>query len=135
MNTIPSTTYHTLADLPFVTEGSRRQRRKNWVVAKTDSYAIACARGHMYAAQFAKYLKDNPDNVGMSTLNKIIEDMDFSDEEMTKGYMVGFFAHIERLIHFSTHHLDPIADANEVIAECSKVEADRAAEAFMGGVQ
>lgn len=71
----------------------------------------------------------------MPTLNRIIEDMDFADKEATKGYMIGFFSYIERLIHFSTNYLDPIADANEVLSEYAKAEADSAAVVFMGRIQ
>jgi len=109
--------YRTLSDLPFVAKSSRRQRRKNWVVKNTNDDALACARGQMFGAQFALYLTDNPTKVGMPSLNRIIADMNLSDDAENMGYAIGFCSYLERLIHFAASQFDTIADANELIAE------------------
>ena len=69
-----------------------------WDVPATDDYSEACRSGHEFAANFAQYLKDNPDEVGGNYLGTIIEKMHLSDDSCTNGYRVGFFCYLEELI-------------------------------------
>ena len=89
-----------LTTLPFVTRGEDR-RPNYWAVAPCDenfqAQIDAETSGHLYADQYARWLRAHPDIVGMGTLGWIAGDIDFNDSQRT-GYWIGFFSRIEHLI-------------------------------------
>ncbi|MFZ6673955.1 hypothetical protein [Undibacterium sp. Xuan67W] len=104
--------------LPFVLRLKRSDKKlhNKWHVIPTDDYGLACANGTEYAAHFAQYLKDNPCMVGSNLLGNIVADIDFSDTTATKGYWVGLFSHLERLIYAAARDTDVFANVDEVHA-------------------
>lgn len=105
------------ADLPFVHHPKRGiQAASNWHVPPTDDYAQACTLGREYAGHFIQYLKNNPSWVGANGLGRIAADMDFRDDTGAKGYWVGFFSQLERLIHAEARRIDVFADVDYVNA-------------------
>ena len=100
-----------LTDLPFVVDVKIAPRKKKlsfWHVAPTDSYNRAHDVGRQYAADFAQYLKQNPNSVGFGMLGCIIDDMvKIGDDSDMKGYAAGFLAFVEQLLFAaanSTNH-------------------------------
>jgi hypothetical protein len=103
--------------LPFVYRPKRGYKNAtNWCVEPTDDYLGACRIGSDYAGHFIQFLKDNPDRAGSNVLGIIVKDINFADESMAKGYWVGFFAHLERLILASAEQMDVFGYLNEVHA-------------------
>ena len=110
------------ANLPFVHQSARDLTSINhWHVAPTNDYAEACAVGREYAAHFAQFMKDSPQWVGSNVLGRIVADMDFSDDTCAAGYHVGFFAHLESLIHGRAASIDVFADVADVNAENARL--------------
>ncbi len=70
-----------------------------WHVHTIHDYEQARAIGREYAAHFAQYLKDNPEVVGQNLLGRIASDINFHDASAKRGYWIGFFSYLERLIH------------------------------------
>lgn len=101
--------------------------RRYWHVPPTDDYRLACRIGSEYAAHLVQYLKDNPEHVGIDILGDIVRDIDFGDEGRRKGYWVGFFSHLERILYAQAEHSDPFADLDRFLAEDQ--ESERQAEA------
>lgn len=124
----PEPAYTPTSELPFVFKGTRKQVRNNWHVPPTDDYALACDIGREYAAHFAQWLKDNPGMVGSNALGRIAAEIDFSDNSNAKGYWIGFFAHLERLIHATAQRIDVFSDIDSIGAHYSEIAAKRAAE-------
>jgi len=89
-----------LTTLPFVTRGEDR-RPNYWAVAPVEEHFRAQidaeTYGHLYADQYARWLRAHPDLVGMGTLGWIAGDIDFEDSQRT-GYWIGFFSRIEHFI-------------------------------------
>ena len=111
-------------DLPFVYRPKRGHKgASNWHVPPTDDYVAACKVGREYAAHFAQFLRDNPELAGGFALGWIAADIDFEDESGAKGYWVGFFSHLERLIAATAARIDPFADADAVSAYYADVAA------------
>jgi hypothetical protein len=111
-----------LADLPFVADDTNPPKRRYWKTPPTDDYRHACTVGYEYAACFVQCLKHNPHWVSAGILGWIAKDIDFSDESASKGYWVGFFSYLERLIHAMAMHIDVCADlemVNAHYAECA----------------
>ncbi len=116
----------TFDSLPFVYRPeveTEDDRRCDWTVPPIDDYGAACERGRIYAAHLAQYLKENPRCVGSNVLNGIVSDMDFSDKSAAKGYWVGFFAHLERLIYGQAKQIDVFADVEWINAHYAKLNA------------
>ncbi|ECY9625004.1 hypothetical protein AVH85_10525 [Salmonella enterica subsp. enterica serovar Cerro] len=119
-----------LSALPFVYRPKRGfKNASNWRVPPTDDYGLACKIGREYAAHFVQYLKDNPCWVGSNTLGHIVAAIDFKDETGAKGYWVGFFSHLERLIHAQAQRMDVFADVDRINAYYAEIAAKRALEA------
>jgi len=98
-------------ELPFILKSrGGLVKFNNWDVPPTDNYGLACNVGREYAAHFVQYLKDNPSVVGSNLLGRIAADIDFKDKTAAKGYWVGFFAHLECLIHAQSKNIDVFAD-------------------------
>lgn len=96
-----------LSILPFVLSRGSRLVSK-WSVPPTHDYVHACDQGREYAAHLVQYIKtERPSN----TLALIASDIDFTDEA-TKGYWVGFFEYLERLIYAQAQRMDVFADLN-----------------------
>ncbi|MBL1264527.1 hypothetical protein [Candidatus Methylomicrobium oryzae] len=111
-----------LSELPFVYRPKRGAKNaSNWCVTPIDDYGLACEIGREYAAHFAQYMKDNPCLVGSNVLGYIIEDIDFKDNSDAKGYWVGFFSHLERLIYAQAQRMDVFADVDRVNASYAEV--------------
>lgn len=118
--------------LPFIyrpAKESIEDKRSDWTIPPTDDYGAACEKGRDYAAHLAQYLKDNPQWVGSNKLNGIVSDMDFSDKSAAKGYWVGFFAEIERMIYSHAKRTDVFADVARINAHYARLDAARGAEA------
>lgn len=119
-----------LSALPFVYRPKRGfKNASNWRVPPTDDYGLACKIGREYAAHFVQYLKDNPCWVGSNTLGHIVAGIDFKDETGAKGYWVGFFSHLERLIHAQAQRMDVFADVDRINAYYAEIADKRALEA------
>jgi hypothetical protein len=119
-----------LSALPFVYRPKRGfKNASNWRVPPTDDYGLACEIGQEYAAHFVQYMKDNPYWVGSNTLGAIVSAIDFKDESGAKGYWVGFFSHLERLIYATAQRIDVFADVDKINAYYAEIAAKRALEA------
>lgn len=122
-----------LTALPFVADiqvTPHQTRRSFWHVPHidvphVDNYGAACEIGRNYAAHFAQYIKDNPGWVGGNLLGHIASDIDFSDKSGAAGYWVGFFSHLEHLIHEGTRDMDVFADADRINAQYAEIIARR----------
>ncbi|WP_341674960.1 hypothetical protein [Niveibacterium sp. SC-1] len=124
----------TVGALPFVRIPRRvREQSCYWRVPPTDDYGLACDIGRECAAHYVQYLKDNPRAAGMNTLGRIAADIDFRDEGGAKGYWVGFFSHLERLICAQANRMDVFEDLARVNAVVAEIAARRANEARMHG--
>ena len=89
--------------LPFI-KGTG-MKRNNWAIQSTDDYGFACRKGQEYAAHLVQYMQDNPSWVGSNLISSIVKDMDFNDETTTKGYYVGFFSYLEKILwNFTNVH-------------------------------
>lgn len=97
--------------------------RDFWQVPPTDDYVRACEVGREYAAHFVQYMKDNPGAAGENTLGHIAAAIDFSDGSRAKGYWVGFFSHLERLIYEQTQKADVFAESDRISARCEVLAA------------
>jgi len=115
-----------LSALPFMHQP--RRGRCAWRVPGTDDYASACQRGGEFAAHFAQYLRDNPGVAGSNVLGLIASGIDFADDSGAKGYWVGFFAYLERLIHGQAQRMDVFADVAQINADAACVLALAAME-------
>ncbi len=119
----------TFTALPFVRYCKNKPKKNtNWHVPPTDDYTLACQTGVEYGAHFAQFLKDNPFWVGSNVLGEIVADIDFKDESKAKGYWVGFFSQLERLIYIGAQHQDVFDAVDEVNAHSARQikEAQRA---------
>ena len=74
---------------------------------------------------FLQYLKDNPDSVGSNLLGHIAKHIDFTDTSVAKGCWVGFFTHLERVLHHGASSSDVFADVDEVKAHYARLVAAR----------
>ncbi len=116
--------------LPFVFRPKRGSKgASDWCVTPTDDYGLACEIGREYAAHFVQFMKDNPSWVESNKLGIIASDIDFTDESGAKGYWVGFFSYLERLIYAQAKHIDVFADVDLVNARYAKIKAARELEA------
>lgn len=117
--------------LPFIhrpdTE-TPEDKRSDWTVPPTDDYGAACEKGRDYAAHLAQYLKENPQWVGSNKLNGIVGDMNFLDETAGKGYWVGFFAEVERMIYSHAIRTDVFAEVARINAHYARLDAARRLE-------
>lgn len=59
----------------------------------------------------------------------IVAAIDFKDETGAKGYWVGFFSHLERLIHAQAQRMDVFADVDRINAYYAEIAVKRALEA------
>lgn len=107
-------------DLPFVSHAGKGQH-SNWHVPSMQDYAEACGLGREYAAHLLQYLKDNPDSVGSNLLGHIAKHIDFTDTSVAKGCWVGFFTHLERVLHHGASSIDVFADVDEVKAHYARL--------------
>ncbi|MDF2434748.1 MAG: hypothetical protein JWP44_4379 [Mucilaginibacter sp.] len=80
----------------------------------TAAYARACEAGRAHAAQFAQALKDKPYYAGAGQLAHLAARIDYTDESASKGFSVGFYSHLERLIALGAQHLDIAADLTHI---------------------
>eukprot|EP01042_Synura_sphagnicola_P015857 gene15857-biopygen15870 len=113
----PTATTTSFLKLPFVYRAKRGFRcTSNWHVAPTDDYEKACAMGHEYAAHFVRYLGDRAGFFGVNALGNIVKDIDFSDDSCAKGYWIGFFSYLERLIQAQAQDMDVFADVAQINA-------------------
>lgn len=103
--------------LPFAYRPAKEtgeDKRSDWTVPPTSDYGAACEKGRDYAAHLAQYLKENPQWVDSNVLNGIVSDMDFLDESAAKGYWVGFFAEVERMIYSHAKRTDVFVDVARI---------------------
>lgn len=115
-----------ISALPFMSpkrDNRLINRRDFWRVQPTDDYVQACEIGREYAAHFVQYMKDNPGAAGENTLGHIAAAIDFADESRAKGYWVGFFSHLERLIYEKAQQLDVFAETDRISAHYEQLAA------------
>lgn len=113
-------------DLPFVYISPRSYKESShWRVPPADDYAKACEMGRAYAAHFVQFMKDNPFWVSSNHLGHIAADIDFKDESEAKGYWVGFFSHLERLIYAGARNIDVFDDLRMENGKVAEIEARR----------
>lgn len=99
-------TKHPVSALPFVRSRGNRIVNK-WDVTPTNDYVNACDAGREFAAHYVQHIKDNgPGNL----LAMIAADINFKDETGAKGYWVGFFTHLERLLFSQAQRMDVFGD-------------------------
>lgn len=123
-----------ISALPFVYWPKRGFKNvSNWCVPPVNDYGVANEIGREYAAHFAQYLKDKPVSVGSNVLGHIVAAIDFKDESDAKGYWVGFFSHLERLIYAQAQRMDVFADVDRINAYYVEMAAKRALEAETEG--
>jgi hypothetical protein len=112
---IPDST--SFSTLPFVYRSrDDSSHNSNWHVPPARNYAQACQRGRNYAAHFVRYLQAHGYAFGVNALGYIVKDIDFSDESTRKGYWVGFFSYLERLLHAQARNIDVFADVMQLDA-------------------
>lgn len=112
--------------LPFVRTSVGPARERGWWVVPpvpntARGYTDAVNLGRDYAAHFAQYLKDNPDEAGANWLGVIAGSIEFSCTSAAQGYWVGFFSHLERYILATAYRVDLFADVDRVIAESERI--------------
>jgi hypothetical protein len=106
-----------LFDLPFMYAPCRGSYDVNmWFPPKIDDYTEACLVGAEWAAHFAQFLKDNPSDAGTNLIGHIAEAINYKDTSAVKGYWVGFFCHVERLILRAAKDIDVFDDIDEINA-------------------
>jgi len=99
--------------LPFVHRSKHDLKKSsNWHVPPAKNYEQACQQGHEYAAHFVRYLQDPDYAFGVNTLGHIVKDIDFNNNGNAKGYWVGFFSYLERLLH--AQDMDVFADVAQI---------------------
>ncbi len=112
-------------ELPFVYRSRRDiENASNWHVPPVDDYGEACERGREYAALYLQQLV-SPDG---GHLGDIAADIDFSDDTATKGYWVGFFSYLERMLYFAAQKTDVQSDVTRVNAFYAELNAKRESE-------
>lgn len=114
----------TIDILPFVGLGACRTGNL-WKVEPAD-YETACAKGREYAAHFALYLKTSH-MPGINLLGHIAAATDFADPE-TKGYWVGFYSFLERLIFQFSQNNDAWSYFERLNEEYAAINAARTQE-------
>lgn len=117
-NYSPAVKPSSIAALPFVQlpKSLKGGPGSKWRVPPTDNYERACDIGMEYAAHYVQFLKDNPHWVGVNLLGDIVADMDFNDSTGAKGYRVGFFTYLERLIHTQAKHVNAFTEVDGMSA-------------------
>jgi hypothetical protein len=100
----------TLADLPFTQGGEFGEPLQAWAPAKVKTYGEACLLGAEYAAHWLQFVKDSGGKHYVYTLGGIVQAMDFEDASAAKGVIVGFFAHIERVVRGAVQCFDVYED-------------------------
>ena len=98
-----------LKALPFVDypEGTiRGPNATHWKTEPAADYEEAAQRGQEYGAHLAQYFKDNPMWVSSGITAKIIGDIGKPDNDIDRGYLVGFCSYLEQLIHASARNSD-----------------------------
>ncbi len=78
--------------------------------AFTAEYAQACETGREHAVQFTQLLMHKPERIGANQLGDLASRINYADESAQKGFAVGFFSHLERLIVIGARHIDVVAD-------------------------
>lgn len=96
----------TMADLPFTEGGRFGDPLKAWAPSKVTSYGDACLLGMEYAAHWLQFVKDGESGNYVYTLERIVRDMDFADASDAKGCIIGFLAHIERVVRRAVPYID-----------------------------
>ena len=107
-----------VTQLPFV-YGPRNLRYHGrlsgslWYVPHTGNDAKAQTIGREYAAHFAQYLKDNPDQIGGNLLGRIVLDMHNPNTAGNIGYRTGFFTYLEKLIAMQAAQCDVFVELDQ----------------------
>ncbi|MCP1292725.1 hypothetical protein NK214_21320 [Chromobacterium sp. S0633] len=95
--------------LPFVIRLPGRTYPHYWHMPSAPATpAQAQAYGRECAAHLLQWFKDNPAYVGQGLLSRVARDIDFSRTEQ-RGYWLGFFNHLERLISLSARRMNVYA--------------------------
>lgn len=118
-------------DLPFVADvkiGPRKKACCFWHVQPTDDHGHANDVGRQFAADYAQYLKDNPQCVGANYLGHIIDDMAKYRHTPANGYAVGFWSFLERLIYLAVSQNDPYEIADYYAQRYAAIKAAREQE-------
>jgi len=87
--------YHAL---PFI-RGPRslNERPHYWHLPPASDYDTAYKMGAEFAVHLAQFLRANPDEAGSNLLGQIAKTIDYKDKHR-RGYHIGFFTHLERLL-------------------------------------
>lgn len=110
-----------MSSLPFVHQD---MDPSNWHAPETDDFCEACDRGQEYAARFVKSLRDDPDLVETNVLGLLVSKIDFADQSAKKGYWVGFFSYLERLLYAQGGQMDVMADVRRLNAEAADLRRE-----------
>jgi hypothetical protein len=116
--------------LPFVYRPKRGHKvGSNWKVPATDDYGLACHIGREYAGHYLQLLKDNSNLSDSNMLGAIVRDIDFKDASAAKGYWVGFFTHLDRILCSHARYIDVFDDVDRVNFHYAEINVRRALEA------
>lgn len=77
-----------------------------WSFPKTDDYAAACAAGRQAACDFIQYLADNEDYAGAGFLADIARGAVNARDSDVRGYAIGFFSFLERVLSEAAEQID-----------------------------
>jgi hypothetical protein len=112
--------------LPFVHRPKHGLKTaSNWKIPPTNDYGAACNTGCEYAGHYLQYIKDNPQACGSNALGAIASDIDFKDASNAKGYWVGFFSYIERVLYAQVHDMNVFEEIDRVNSAYTKIIAKR----------
>lgn len=93
--------------------------------ATLDPYALGCERGRTDAARCVQALKSHPQAVGSNVLGRLLGTVDGTGA-FARGYRVGVFSYLERLVYAGAQGLDVAADVARLNAGYAAINSRRA---------
>lgn len=90
-----------------------------------DPYALGCERGRTDAARCVQALKSHPQAVGSNVLGRLLGTVDGTGA-FARGYRVGVFSYLERLVYAGAQGLDVAADVARLNADYAAINSRRA---------
>lgn len=115
--------YNSLPFIHYPKKLSKASERHYWAVAPAENYSQACADGYQYAFRFIKFLRDYPDEVvETNLLGDIAACIDFNDPSDNKGYHIGFFSYLERVLYQQTKDMNFEAEWLALLSELNGLQ-------------
>lgn len=99
--------------------------------AALDPYALGCERGRTDAARCVQALKNHPQAVGSNMLGRLLGAVDGAGAlggagAFARGYRVGVFSYLERLVYAGAQGLDVAADVARLNAGYAAINTQSA---------